>query len=143
MADKKTEADKPATHNLQFYRGAIDDLKEMLKQPGWYKDDIEKLTEACMLLESPLICSHKAPTFDGMKVSEATTEGKRAEYAERFGAWQTEVLEPWKDEKVTYEASEAEREAMKSCVGWFRKEARLAASKYTLNLLRQLGFTSK
>lgn len=139
----KNEADKPVTHNLQFYRGAVDDLKEMLKQPSWYKDDIEKLTEACMLLESELLCSHKAPVFEGMKVSEANTDAKRAEYAEKFDKWQKEVLEPWKDEWVTYEASEAEREAMKSCVGWFRKEARLAPSKYTLNLLRQLGFTSK
>ena len=141
MATKKE--DGPIRHKLNLYRGTVEMLKEVLKSPMWYKDKPEHLADACLLRESVVLTSQTPPKMEEKAADYLKNDAEKLRFMELREGWEKDVLEPWLGEQVEFEVSEGERDAMKACVDWYRKEGRLEATRYTLNALRELGLTER
>jgi hypothetical protein len=130
-------------HTVKLKRGTIELLKAILAQHTWYKDTPNMLLRACYILEAPICTGQKPPECPYSVKDYLESDERKATFAALQRDWGSEVLKPWEDEEVEHELTEKERECVKACLRWFLKEARLDASRFTLNALTQFGLAEE
>lgn len=113
-------------HDIKLPRNALRILIPQIMNPeGWCKN-VKQYTAVGSFLDNEVVSQH----IDLDPESPKDGESKK-DYISR--------IKPWLDDMIEFQVSEAERDAIKSCLNHGVTSSRLPGSIYTLKLLEAFG----
>lgn len=119
---KKPET--PASTKYTLTIGAIAILAEILPTTTWYKED----SKPGQLMGRSFAACEALPDFDDRPIR--TKEESEAAFDKR--------LDAWADPEKSFEWTDKQRDAVKTCVRYYMKQGAFVVTKHAIGLLKML-----